>query len=69
MLKLTNFPTTLTNGQPTDPERILMDFFNDPCLKLASFWHTPHFVTYKGVPPGSAGTVFFVIDTPDHALG
>jgi hypothetical protein len=70
MLKLTSFPTTLTGGQPTDPEQILMDLFDDPQLKLANFWHTPRFVTYKGAPPGSTGTVFFsIIDTPDHALG
>jgi hypothetical protein len=30
MLKLTSFPTTLTGGQPTNPEQILMDLFDDP---------------------------------------
>jgi hypothetical protein len=70
MLKLTSFPTTLTGGQPTDPEQILMDLFDDPRLKLASFWHTLRSVTYKGAPPGTMGTVFFsVIDSPNHTLG
>ena len=70
MLRITDFPTTLTNGQAADPERILMDLFDDPRLKLASFWHTPRFVTFKGIKPGATGTVFFsVVDSPDHALG
>ena len=49
MLRLTGVLTTLTGGQPTDPERILMYLFDDYRLKLASFWHTPCFVTYKGI--------------------
>ena len=70
MLRITDFPTTLSDGQAADPERILMDLFDDPRLKLASFWHTPRFVTFKGMKPGVTGTLFFsVVDSPDHALG
>ena len=70
MLRITDFPTTLTDSQPANPEHILMDLFDDPHLKLASFWHTPRFITFKGMKPGTTGTIFFsVVDTPDHALG
>ena len=57
-------------GPGLDSAALLMDLFDDPRLKLASFWHTPRFVTFKGMKPGATGTIFFsVVDSPDHALG
>ena len=70
LLKIKGVPTRDDQGNPLDPEQVMMELFDDPRVANASFWHTPRFVTYKGTPPGRFGTLFFsLVDSPDFALG
>ena len=70
LLKIKGVPTKDDRGDPLDPEQVLLELFDDPRIANASFWHTPRFVTYKGAPPGSLGTLFFsLVDSPDFPLG
>ena len=70
LLKIKGVPTRDDQDIPLDPERVMIELFDDPRIADASFWHTPRFVTYKGTPPGRFGTIFLsFVDSPDFALG
>ena len=70
LMKIRNVPTRNLDGSPIDTDSLTAALFHDARLTKASFWHLPHFVSFKGVPLGRTATVFFsLVDSPHYALG
>ena len=47
LLKINGLATTDPSGHALDPDTLLMELFDDQQLKDTTFWHAPHFITYK----------------------
>ena len=47
LLKINGLATTDPSGHVLDPDTLLMELFDDQQLKDTTFWHAPHFITYK----------------------
>ena len=52
LMKIRNVPTHNPDGSPVDTDSLTSALFHDARLTKASFWHLPHFVSFKGAPLG-----------------
>ena len=70
LLKICNIPTHNSDSSPVDIDTLTAELFHDPRLMKASFWHLPHFISFKGVPLGWTAMLFFsLVDSPQYTLG
>ena len=70
LLKICNIPTCNSDGLLVDIDTLTTELFHDPRLMKASFWHLPHFISFKGAPLGWTTTLFFsLVDSPQYTLG
>ncbi|KAF8625869.1 hypothetical protein AX14_011534 [Amanita brunnescens Koide BX004] len=68
--KLSNVPTHVQDGIPSNLDQLSLELLTHPQLHNAALWHTPRFISFKGAPLGPRATLFFsVTDSPSYDLG